>query len=77
MSKDDAGHALAALENLAALRRHAASAGVDETLRLDAISMRLAAAIEDASRIGTESRARAFGEKWPAMWSTRNRITHG
>jgi len=39
--------------------------------------MRLAAAIEDASRIGPESRERAFGEKWPAMWSTRNRITHG
>jgi uncharacterized protein with HEPN domain len=39
--------------------------------------MRLAAAIEDASRIGAEPRALAFGEKWPAMWSTRNRITHG
>lgn len=43
----------------------------------DAICMRLAAAIEDASRIGENARARAFGAKWPAMWSTRNRITHG
>ena len=77
MSKDDAGHALAALEHLMALRRHAASEVADETLRFDAICMRLAAAIEDASRVGAESRERAFGEKWPAMWSTRNRITHG
>ncbi|NYI41689.1 HepT-like ribonuclease domain-containing protein [Demequina lutea] len=77
MSKDDSGHALAALEHLAVLRSHAASDGADEALRFDAICMRLAAAIEDASRIGDEVRARAFGAKWPAMWSTRNRITHG
>jgi uncharacterized protein with HEPN domain len=77
VSKDDAGHALAALEHLAALRSHAASQGEDEALRLDAICMRLAAAIEDASRIGEKARAQAFGAKWPAMWSTRNRITHG
>ena len=77
MSKDDAGYALAALEHLAVLRSHEASVGADEALRFDAICMRLAAAIEDASRIGEEARADAFGAKWPAMWSTRNRSTHG
>jgi len=77
VSKDDAGHALAALEHLAALRSHVASEGADEALRFDAVCMRLAAAIEDASRIGLESRVQAFGANWPAMWSTRNRITHG
>jgi len=77
VSKDDAGHALAALEHLAVLRSHAASEDAEEALRFDAICMRLAAAIEDASRIGDKARAQAFGAKWPAMLSTRNRITHG
>nr|WP_255633195.1 HepT-like ribonuclease domain-containing protein [Demequina sp. TTPB684] len=62
---------------MAVLKSHAASAGAEETLQFDAICMRLAAAIEDASRIGETARLRVFGAKWPAMWSTRNRITHG
>lgn len=77
MSKDDAGHAAAALEHIAVLRAHANSTEADDVLRFDAICMRLAAAIEDASRIGDGARTRAFGSKWPAIWSTRNRITHG
>lgn len=77
MSKDDAGHARAALEHVAVLRSHAGASGADEALRFDAICMRLAAAIEDASRIGDRARATAFEGHWPAMWSTRNRITHG
>lgn len=77
MSKDDAGHAVAALEHVAILRSHAASDAADEELRFDAICMRLAAAIEDASRIGDDARALAFEGRWPAIWSTRNRITHG
>lgn len=77
MTKDDAGHAAAALEHIAVLRTHAAATEADERLRFDAICMRLAAAIEDASRIGEEVRVRAFKGRWPAIWSTRNRITHG
>lgn len=77
MSKTDSSHAKAALEHLAVLRAHAAADGVLEALRFDAICMRLAAAIEDASRLSEEARAGAFGELWPAMWATRNRITHG
>ena len=77
MSKGDASHALAALENLAVLRSHASASGADEGLRFDAICMRLAASIEDASRISETGRGQAFGARWPAMWSTRNRIAHG
>ena len=77
MTRSDASHAAAALEHLAVLRRHADSEGADDQLRFDAMCMRLAAAIEDASRIGADARAHAFGAKWTAMWSTRNRITHG
>ncbi len=77
MSTDDAGYAMAALEHLAVLRGYAAATDADDALRFDAICMRLAAAIEDASRIDDEVRALAFEGRWPAMWSTRNRITHG
>ncbi len=77
MSKDDAGHALAALEHLAVLRGHAAATDADDVLRFDAICMRLAAAIEDTSRISDGVRRIAFEGRWPAIWSTRNRITHG
>ena len=77
MTRSDASHAAAALEHLAVLRRHAESEDADDELRFDAICMRLAAAIEDASRIGADARTAAFGAKWAAMWSTRNRITHG
>lgn len=77
MSKTDKSHAESALEHLAVLRAHVAADGVVEELRFDAICMRLAAAIEDASRMSDEARAGAFGDLWPAMWATRNRITHG
>lgn len=77
MRRDDASHARAALGHLAVLREHAAAIEVAESLRLDATCMRLAAAIEDASRMSDAARETAFGDAWPAMWSTRNRITHG
>jgi uncharacterized protein with HEPN domain len=48
----------------------------DETV-LDAVCMRLSAAIESVAAVDAEIRVRAFGAVWPAIWSVRNRIAHG
>jgi uncharacterized protein with HEPN domain len=43
----------------------------------DAVSLRLAAAIESLAQCSDDVRARLFGDDWPLMWATRNRIAHG
>ncbi|GAB3089918.1 HepT-like ribonuclease domain-containing protein [Isoptericola nanjingensis] len=44
---------------------------------VDAVCLRLVAAIDAASRLSESGRVLAFGEAWPAIWATRNRIVHG
>jgi uncharacterized protein with HEPN domain len=44
---------------------------------MDAVCMRLSAAIESVAMIDDALRARAYGDAWPAIWSVRNRIAHG
>jgi uncharacterized protein with HEPN domain len=66
-----------ALEHLAVLRRHQARADLDDETVADAVSLRLAAAIEAVAGIDRERREQAFGEHWALIWATRNRIAHG
>jgi uncharacterized protein with HEPN domain len=48
----------------------------DETVA-DAVSLRLAAAIESLAAASQDLRERVFGDSWPSVWATRNRIAHG
>jgi uncharacterized protein with HEPN domain len=77
VSKTDASYAAGALENIAHLRNHLTLGSLDQQLVIDAVCMRLGAALEEASHITPEARELAFGGRWPAMWATRNRIAHG
>jgi uncharacterized protein with HEPN domain len=52
-------------------------AGLDDQTVADAVCLRLASAIECVADLSPELRAQAFGEDWPLIWATRNRIAHG
>lgn len=66
-----------ALYHLGILREHLKSGSIEELLIFDAVCVRLMAILDEASKIDPELRALLFGDIWPAMWSTRNHITHG
>lgn len=66
-----------ALDHLERLRHHQARGDLTDETVADAVSLRLAAAIESLSRVSEPVRARLVGEEWPVMWATRNRIAHG
>lgn len=66
-----------ALEHLRVLRQHLASTDLENQTVADAVSMRLAAAIEAVSQCSEARRTRMFGDDWALMWATRNRIAHG
>lgn len=59
------------------LRSHLASRGLDDQTVADAVSLRLAAAIESLAQCSDDIRTELFGDDWPLMWATRNRIAHG
>lgn len=59
------------------LRQHLSAKGLNDQTVADAVSLRLAAAIESVAQCSDELRNRLFGEDWPLMWATRNRIAHG
>ena len=48
-----------------------------DQLVIDAICMRLSAAIEALSQVDDQTRDALFGSDWPLMWGMRNRIAHG
>ena len=48
----------------------------DETVA-DAVSLRLAAAIEAVASTSGGFRQQTFGDDWKVIWATRNRIAHG
>ncbi|MGF0115010.1 HepT-like ribonuclease domain-containing protein [Promicromonospora sp. Marseille-Q5078] len=77
MKRTDAQLARESLEHLAMLQRHVAEGSWDAQMTVDAVCLRLAAAIDSASRLSERGRAEAFGDGWPAVWATRNRIVHG
>jgi len=65
-----------ALNHLKVLNSHLERGDLSDTLVLDAVNMRLIAAIEARSRLPDELRQQLFGEEWHAIRSTRNRIAH-
>lgn len=65
------------LEHLEILRRHLSHEGVPGETVFDAVNRRLSAAIEALQAGGTALPERLFGDEWPLMWATRNRIAHG
>lgn len=77
MKRTDAQLARESLEHLAILGKHVVEGSWETQVLVDAVCLRLVAAIDAASRLSANGRARAFGEAWPAIWATRNRIAHG
>jgi uncharacterized protein with HEPN domain len=66
-----------ALEHLNILTQHQHRGGIEDQLIIDAISMRLLAAIDVLSRLPDDRRDALFGDSWHAMRGLRNRIVHG
>lgn len=77
MSRTDRDHLTDALAHIEALHQHLSRASMEDATVADAVSLRLAAAIEAAGRIDEAARRRIFGESWTLAWATRNRIVHG
>ena len=77
MSRSDTERLLDAQFHLEILDSHMHKAGLDDQTVADAVCLRLASAIECVAAISPELRAQAFGEDWPLIWATRNRIAHG
>jgi uncharacterized protein with HEPN domain len=77
VSRTDRQLLLDALDHLEILRRHQVRADLADETVADAVSLRLAAAIEAVAGIDRERREQAFGDDWALIWATRNRIAHG
>jgi uncharacterized protein with HEPN domain len=54
-----------------------AQGDVTDQLVIDAVCMRLSAAVEVLSRLDSAVRDDLFADNWPLMWGMRNRIAHG
>lgn len=76
MSRSDEELVRDALEHLEALKRHLGRGNLADETVADAVSRRLAAAIEAISETSVGFRGRTFGEDWKIIWATRNRIAH-
>lgn len=77
MSRSDRELVGEALEHIRMLRQHLDRSDLGDETVADAVSLRLAAAIESPSTASQSLRDRVFGEGWPSVWATRNRIAHG
>jgi uncharacterized protein with HEPN domain len=66
-----------ALDHIDVLKRHLARGDLADETVADAVSLRLASAIEAVSETSREFRERHFGDEWNIIWATRNRIAHG
>ena len=77
MSRSDRELLEDAAAHLLILRGHLDARGLDDQTVADAVSLRLAAAIESLAQCSDDVRNRLFGDDWPLMWATRNRIAHG
>lgn len=76
MKRGDRERTEEALHHLGILRRHVAGRSLDDQLVVDAVCLRLAAAIDAVAGLSGPVRDRAFGGGWRAIWATRNRIVH-
>lgn len=77
MSRSDAERLRDAQFHLGILDSHMQRAGLDDQTVADAFCLRLASAIECVAALSSELRSQVFGEDWPLIWATRNRIAHG
>jgi uncharacterized protein with HEPN domain len=77
LSRSDHEHVLDALDHIDVLKRHLERGDLADETIADAVSLRLASAIEAVSETSQEFRAKHFGDDWKIMWATRNRIAHG
>ncbi|GAA0991334.1 HepT-like ribonuclease domain-containing protein [Subtercola frigoramans] len=77
MSRSDAELISDALDHIEALKRHVARSDIEDDIVADAVSLRLAAAIESISQTSATFREETFGDDWKVIWATRNRIAHG
>ena len=77
MSRSDRELVGDALEHIRMLNQHLSRTDLADETVADAVSLRLAAAIESLSAASDGLRERVFGREWPIAWATRNRIAHG
>ena len=77
MSRTDAQHIADAEEHLRVLKRHLGRGDLEDDTIFDAVCLRLSAAVESVGCIDEATRDREFGTNWAAIWSVRNRISHG
>lgn len=77
MTRTDTELVSDALDHLRILHQHLARADLADQTVADAVSLRLASAIESVAACSSAVRERVFGDDWGAAWSTRNRIAHG
>lgn len=76
MSRTDAELLNEALHHFHLASTHSKT-GMGDQLVIDAVSMRLVAALEALHRLDAKVLDSAFGDTWTLMWGMRNRITHG
>lgn len=77
MSRTDHELVNDALAHLAVLNEHMQRGDLSDSAVADAVSLRLASAIDALAATTEEFRDRTFGDDWHVMRSTRNRIAHG
>jgi len=77
VSRTDQEQVLDAPDHIAVLHDHLARGEMADSLIADAVCLRLAAAIDSVAQTTPNFRDRIFGDVWPVMWATRNRIAHG
>jgi uncharacterized protein with HEPN domain len=67
---------LDALDHLEIMGQHIAQGSLEQLVVRDAVCLRLSVAIEVLNRLDGSLRDQLFGDTWPKMWATRNRIAH-
>lgn len=76
MSRTDREVTQDALDHLVVLRTHLSRGDLNDQTVADAVSLRLAAAIEAIAHGSDGLRERLFAGEWGIAWATRNRIVH-
>jgi uncharacterized protein with HEPN domain len=77
VSRTDEELVLDALEHIRMLHLQLERSDLADHTVADAVSLRLAASIESISIASQSLRDRVFGDQWPIVWATRNRIARG
>lgn len=70
MSRTDEELIRDALDHIDVLKRHLNRGDLDDETVADAVSLRLAAAIEAIAEASPQLRERSFGDEWRIIWST-------